>query len=215
MTTKISAETFISGADMGGFIWPFVIAGGSLRDSWFGKEVNDLDVFVAIPDSRMNDVRKQGWFNLIMDETGLPHSIFATSPVVKGQGAVKFFQDGADFYDSSKFISGKSPEVPGVNIILRSIEDIPPLYVPAGVYYTSLMQEEELVEALFQEFPCSISRIAWHPVHNKWWIHKSFEESLNTKVVMFHHNVTDKYYKKIFPKYKDIFKWELDGGDPF
>jgi len=162
-------DDFVSGA---GIKCSYVIAGGALRDSFFDKPVNDVDVFWLVTQYAFEFIKRSGYMYL-------------------GDDFTKFEVDGKDFYDTSKFISVRSPEEPGLNIIFRSDEHGKTL--------------DEMVETLFEEFPCSISKIAYSPVEDKWWISDDFKETLATGFVTMPWDCPEKYQKKIFPKYDDLF----------
>lgn len=82
-----------------------------------------------------------------------------------------------------------------MNIILRELPDA----------NTIEEETETLVSTLLEEFPCSISKLAYDPRNNKWWVDKEFEGSLASRTVVFSSDVKQKYVDKIFPKYSGEF----------
>lgn len=179
------------------FNWPYVIAGGCLRDSFFGKEVVDVDLFVALPKTRLEEIKKAGEFYVSYYDGGgeSPRSIWDRFPGDAGSTAFKI--DSGDGYDElGDFISGKNPEHPGLNIILREYKDT---WSATGAECAAFATE------LIETFPCSISKVAWFPPTDTWWFSEDFKKTLETKVVEFTGGTTDKYYKKIYPKYDDLF----------
>lgn len=193
MTTLL--EKFVTGIDMDSFCWPYVIAGGALRDSWFDKPVNDVDVFVAVPPFIMKEAREKGWVAIYMETPTVSRPVTVGFTPCKGD--IKLYMDGSTDYPEGEFVSFRSSEHPGLNIIFRKFNN------------KACTREEEvdsLVKTLFEEFPCSISKLAYHPPLDKWWVDDEFKETLKTGVVVFSDDVTEKYRNKIFPKYKDMFK---------
>lgn len=193
MTTL--TEQFLDKEVMEGFCWPYVIAGGCLRDGFFNKPINDMDVFIAIPKRRLKSIKKKGEFWLHFDTAGRPSSVWSDS---ENSGAViKFVIDGEEEYELDEFISGRSDECPGLNIILREYNDS----------WAGVDEIKEFAEELIAGFPCSISQIAWDTLHDRWFFSESFKDSLLSGVVYFPPNITMKYMGKIFPKYYDIFTY--------
>lgn len=174
--------------DFDRFPYPMLVAGGALRDSWFEKDVTDVDLFIGVP----GDLIKECWNN---KEFAIHYDLalravnyirFSARPFAKSFINFKVDFDGE--YDAGDFVSGRSSTHPGLNVILFEHEGT----------------EKELADKLFDKFPCSISRIAWSPKSDEWYIHDSFKKSACDKVIGFHGTVkyNDKYYKKIYPKYE-------------
>lgn len=168
--------------------YPALVAGGALRDSWFGREVNDVDLFIGVSAALLTDC----WTAKKFAVNG--HGVTPVNYLRFAGARPKFINFEVDFdgeYDAGDFVSGRSTQKPGLNVIL--------FVMPEG------SGEKELADALFEKFPCSISRIAWSPRSDEWFICDSFKHSEATRVIEFHANadtmVGGKYYKKIFPKY--------------
>lgn len=193
MTEPTTFAEWLPEIDFDIFPYPILVAGGALRDSWFGKEVNDVDLFIGVPSRLLTEC----WLSkkFAVGKHGVSPNNYLRFACSR-PSSINFTVDFDGEYEAGDFVSGRSTEKPGLNVILFEM--------PEG------SGEKELADALFEKFPCSISRIAWSPRSDAWFICDSFKHSEATRVIEFHANadtmVGGKYYKKIFPKY-DEWEW--------
>lgn len=179
-------EELLNPARMKEFMWPNFIAGGALRDSWFGKEVVDVDWFIGVYPETFKECGAWGWFTI---QAGSVYSGHGTGLV--------FENNGTSFVPGSDFISGTSKDMPGLNVILvpwdEDHED------------TTDKSSKALAEKVIDTFPVSISQIAYIPSTEEWVIHDEFKKTLKTGVLTANKDTDIKYINKIYPKYVDIF----------
>lgn len=175
----------------GDFDHPFVIAGGCLRDTYFGKDVVDVDVFIGIEKYKMDQIRGNKRFLLIASGPADkdPYMFITNYDDAHDSDDRVFEVDGDPDYPEAGFVSGRCSEIPGLNIILKEIDP------DDGV--------AEMVEEMFKTFPCSISKIAYSPMEDKLYVDDSFYESVSTNTIQFY-DADEKYIKKIMPKYKEF-----------
>lgn len=189
--SAITAETFIDPKVHANTPYPMVIAGGALRDSWFDKPINDLDVFVF-----HNFTGKSlGTDKLFVGM--MPHGalLFGPKPTISFRHTAVFRKETGGEYEESNFISYRSVEVPGVNIIMmENYSD----------KKTVELQREELALDLIKGFPCSISQIAWCPLEDQWWMTDQFKHTAETKEVLVDRNGLGYYSDKIATKYPAV-----------
>lgn len=208
MTAITNFEDWLPELDLNKLDYPVLVAGGALRDSWFGKDVTDVDVFIGVSKRLLEDCWKRKKFAIskasryiIADNyttvTPRPPSFPTTSP----RGFLNFEVDSEGDYDAGDFVSGRCHDKPGLNVILIACDAFP-------------HEEQFMADMLFDKFPCSISRIAWSPKTDKWYIHDSFTASEKTRTIYFDKSISinSKYYKKIYPKY---YGWHCDWEEWF
>lgn len=208
MTTAAAAgvdwtERVISKDAWTHFLWPMVIAGGALRDSWFGKDVKDIDVFIQVYEGQLATYNRP---TVYLETEG--DRFFSVAPSKLGKWpTIELHKDGNPDYEVHNFLSFTSPEIPGVNFILREGLKKPVHGTPGKMPHD---ERDEFVKELFEEFPCSISKIAWHPASDTWWFDPEFEESVATKTIYFKGDTPAKYRNKIYPKYIHTFEWHVE-----
>jgi hypothetical protein len=173
------------------FMWPVVIAGGALRDSWYDKEPVDVDVFIGIYKSTIEKALEHGFFYVNKNYAGEINDI----SVGVASSGMKFSIDTGEHASGAPgtlFASGRNDiDAPGINVILHEFEEegeIPD-------------ETAKMVEKMFDEFPASISKIAYSPTLEKWYIHPDFEETAETSVIKVKSDITAKYIHKLYPKY--------------
>lgn len=158
-----------------------LVAGGCLRDAWFGKDIKDIDVFYELAEGTYRAAHDNGWHVMLGKDGKL----------------YKFIIDKEGDYEIGNFLSGKCPEIPGLNVIFRSGEKTP-------------QPERDFAEGLLAGFPASISQIAWSPVTDEWYIHDEFLKTAETKIIKFYENNTDKYFNKINEKYNESWDYHFE-----
>lgn len=194
--SAITAATFIDPTVHEATPYIMVVAGGALRDSWFDKPVNDLDVFV------FHDPQVKEFYTtsdiLTVELLGRSSLIFGNNPsssLGSSSNMVVFKKETGGEYEESNFISYRSEEVPGVNIILMEN------YSEKG---TKEERREELALDLINGFPCSISQIAWCPHLDQWWLTDQFKHTAETKEVLVDRDGLGYYHDKIAEKYSVV-----------
>ena len=172
------------------FMWPVVIAGGALRDSWYDKEPVDVDIFIGMYKSTIEKALEDGFFYVNRNYSGEINDIS-----LGDSAGIKFFVDTGEHASGAPgtlFVSGRShTEAPGINIILHEFEEggeIPD-------------ETDKMVAKMFEEFPASISKIAYSPTLEKWYVHPDFEETERTNIIKCKMGITSRYTKKLWPKY--------------
>ena len=190
MTEPTTFKEWLPEIDFNSFPYPMLVAGGALRDSWFEKDVTDVDLFIGVPGDLIRECWEAKKFSVHRDGYVVRPSSWISVSIPSALRVNNFINFKVDFdgeYDAGDFVSGRSSTHPGLNVILFEHEGT----------------EKELADKLFDKFPCSISRIAWSPKSDEWYIHDSFKKSASTKIIGFHESVVygTKYYSKIFPKY--------------
>lgn len=181
-------EELLDPARMKEFIWPNFIAGGALRDSWFGKEMVDVDWFIGIYRDTFEECGKCGKFTI------------TTGSVRYGaEYGLVFENNGTSFVPGSDFISGICKDMPGLNVILLPWDE--------DNATTTSESSKALAEKIIDTFPVSISQIAYIPATEEWVIHDEFKKTLDTGVLTAAIGARDveNYMYKIYPKYYDIF----------
>lgn len=158
-----------------------VVAGGCLRDAWFGKDIKDIDVFYEVAEDNYRAAYALGYWVMIGTDGN----------------TYKFILDKEGDYEIGNFLSGRCPELPGLNIIFRSGPRTPG-------------PEREFAERLIEGFPASISQIAWSPGTDEWYIHPEFLKTADTKIIKFYENNTDKYFNKINEKYNEGWQYHFE-----
>lgn len=171
---------------------PGIVAGGVLRDLYFGKPVNDVDLFIPCSSRFLDVIRQARAAHLELDRTSMIVDLRAMAAFTVGGrrhgDLVNLSVDGGEYYAKSNFLSLRSTSIPGLNIILV---DTPLIGLP-------------FVEELFSTFPASLSRIAYDPKSNVTYMDKSFIESAQTKVITLHPiGGADYYRKKLHTKYPE------------
>lgn len=209
MTTAAAAgvdwtERVISKDAWTHFLWPMVIAGGALRDSWFGKDVKDIDVFIQLYEGHLQSYNKE---EIYLQVDGKNFLGVSHNGSVSGIDPITLYNDGNTDYEAHNFLSFTSPDIPGVNFILREGLKKPVHGTPGKMPHD---ERDEFVKELFEEFPCSISKIAWHPASDTWWFDPEFEESVATKTIYFKGDTPAKYRNKIYPKYINTLEWHVE-----
>ena len=180
------------------FIWPVVIAGGALRDSWYDKEPVDVDVFVGAYKQTIESALDQGHFFACLNSDGKLSDFTIYAHSSRHCSPVMFTIDTGEHASGAPgtlFASGRNHiDAPGINIILRPFEEL------SG--RTTVEDEtDKMVEGMLDEFPASISKIAYSPTLEKWYIHPDFEETAETGVIKIKSDITSKYLHKLYPKY--------------
>lgn len=168
--------------------WPWCIAGGALRDSWFDKEVKDVDLFIWKTKGYFDDHLTQNYFYL---------AINGDSPHYNWDGIGYRFEKQGEEYGTSHFMSFRSDEVPGLNIILLRW----PEKLDYGIREVDC---DKVVPELLASFPASISKIAYNSQWDKWWIDPDFDEGLKSNTIFCEgdRNGREYYLKKLWDKYK-------------
>lgn len=180
---------------------PLCVAGGCLRDAWFDKPVKDIDVFVGLHETLLKQLYAAGGF-VLRGSSFYPMGIGRR--LLRGlstrKGYVFVLNGDNDKYEMDKFLSATCKDLPGLNLILRVCN--------------SIVTDRQFAEELIEEFPCSISQIAWLPKTDEWVLHTEFQLSEVKRLIRFYERCPSEYYDRIREKY-DNAEWvyQVEIGD--
>lgn len=194
--TTIDASMWLDPDKAKRAVWPWVVAGGALRDSWVGAEPKDIDVFMWLYSVVFKSLNENG--EVIVTSEGDVHN--ATS---RAAGCL-FKKKGGSYGIGGGFASFTSEEMPGINLIL--------LPWPEGVEGEGDKKVEEeladLVPLLLDTFPCSLAQVAWWPGMDMWWTTDKFKTSMSEEVVFVEWcDNGEKYYNNKIKSHPVFGKW--------
>lgn len=190
---SFSTESFINRKTMAKFDRPWLIAGGALRDSYLEKDVKDIDVFVPVGDSLLLEMKRQKKIYL---RSSIDKKHLTGIALLEGKDTIPLkTKEGENPYEvlDAEFACFADKQFEGLDFIAKASE-----------YWASDCTDESckgFAEELFSYFPCSLSRIAYNPVINNWWIHESFYESVRNRIITFNECAPSAYIDRIMTKY--------------
>lgn len=171
------------------------IAGGAIRDSVFGKEIKDVDVFVGVNDGLFSKLISSPTATLIF--AGGKYKcmgMLSYVPPVSSDSVILLRKSTNEYYGkSSDFISYQSDELPGLNVIV--------------VDHKGVKDNKKWIGALLQTFPASISKIALDLEDGEMIMTEDFIKTFKTKKILYTEWCPPEYRSRLMEKYHSIDGW--------